>query len=176
MNPGHCQESPYEGIPDYPLNKNMLRTDSPKIVEIPEGLTPEAEEQFKALREENAVLKDQVKQIKKTLRGGPVLNYRQGKPEGTKNNGEVSGLECVASKDYGKPRSLVKVIREFCMECCGGAVNGKKPLKAVRECQTVTCKFHPYRMGTNPYRKLDLSEEERITRAETAKERFRKKE
>jgi len=60
-----------------------MTTNTANKLEIPEGLTPDAENQFKAVMEENAALKDQVKQIKRTLRGGPVLKYHQEKPEET---------------------------------------------------------------------------------------------
>ncbi|RJR47697.1 MAG: hypothetical protein C4576_09175 [Desulfobacteraceae bacterium] len=43
-------------------------------------------------------------------------------------------------------RTPVKVFRVFCLQCMGGCVD------FVRECETVTCPAHPYRMGKNPAR------------------------
>jgi len=90
-----------------------------------------------------------------------------------KNNKKGAGIP---SEDNGTRRSPVKDIRAFCVKCVGDSSNGRKPLKAVRNCQVHFCPLHPYRMGTNPFRKLDLSEEDRKTRARVAQERFRKKE
>jgi len=41
----------------------------------------------------------------------------------------------------------VKSIRKFCIDCQGGSVKG------VRECKSIECELHPYRMGKNPNRK-----------------------
>jgi len=157
-----------------------MTTNTPNKLEIPEGLTPEVENQFKAVMGENAVLKDQVKQIKRTLRGGLTLKYNCGKSGKALSEGETPeffesikmGLECADRGNNGKPRSPVKDIRAFCIQCVGGEAKGRKPFKAVRECKVYECPLHPYRMGTNPYRKLNLSEEERKTRAKAAQERF----
>lgn len=40
-----------------------------------------------------------------------------------------------------------KAIRAKCVECMGGV------LKLVAECTACTCALHPFRMGTNPFRK-----------------------
>jgi hypothetical protein len=40
---------------------------------------------------------------------------------------------------------LLKVIREKCIDCCGGQVG------EVRNCVTKTCALWPYRMATNPF-------------------------
>jgi len=53
----------------------------------------------------------------------------------------------------GKP--LLQIIRANCKECCGG-------LEAeVRRCRMIACQFWPYRMGTNPFRTRDLTDEQR---------------
>jgi len=41
-------------------------------------------------------------------------------------------------------RIPVKVFRAFCLECMGGN------REFIRECETVTCPIHPYRLGKNP--------------------------
>lgn len=50
--------------------------------------------------------------------------------------------------DYriGHNRPSVKVMRLFCLECQGNNMT------FVRECETVDCLIHPYRMGKNPAR------------------------
>lgn len=50
----------------------------------------------------------------------------------------------------------VKAIREFCLDCCGDSVS------AVRECPSVECALHPFRLGKNPYRaKREMTDEQR---------------
>ena len=44
-------------------------------------------------------------------------------------------------------RIKVKLIREFCLDCCGGSKI------AVEECPSTDCVLYPYRFGTNPNRK-----------------------
>ena len=46
----------------------------------------------------------------------------------------------------GKGKVPVKVLRQFCLECQGNNMT------FVRECETVDCLIHPYRMGKNPAR------------------------
>ena len=47
----------------------------------------------------------------------------------------------------GNGRPSVKLIRSYCIDCMGGR------LSYVRECMSMTCPLHPYRMGSNPMRK-----------------------
>jgi hypothetical protein len=55
-------------------------------------------------------------------------------------------------------RPLLAAIRQNCIEwCCGGRAE-------VRRCRIVTCPMWPYRMGTNPFRHHDLTDEQRDTR------------
>lgn len=44
-------------------------------------------------------------------------------------------------------RIPVKVFRAFCLQCMGG------DRELVKECETVNCPVHPYRMGKNPAKK-----------------------
>lgn len=152
------------------LSRNMIASDTAKLAKIPEGLTPEAAEQFRAVMEENAVLKDQVREIRRTLRVGLVINYRHGKPAKNRKSAEVS------TENKWARRSSLKDIRAFCLKCVGGSANGRKPLKAIRQCKVNICPLYPYRMGTNPFQKHDLSEEDRKSRSLAAQERFRNKE
>lgn len=49
----------------------------------------------------------------------------------------------------------VKAIREFCIDCCGGS------RETVKNCPSVKCSLYPFRMGKNPFRKREMSEEQR---------------
>jgi len=42
----------------------------------------------------------------------------------------------------------LKVIRAKCIDCCGGVKS------EVDACTATRCPLHPYRMGTNPNRKV----------------------
>jgi len=65
----------------------------------------------------------------------------------------------------GKVPKPVSEIRRFCIGCVGGSVNGRKPLKQVRECPVVECPLHPFRMGKNPFDKRNLTETQRKAKA-----------
>jgi len=66
----------------------------------------------------------------------------------------------------GKAPKPVSAIREFCIGCVGGSVNGRKPLKMVRECPATSCPLHPFRMGRNPFDKRNLTETQRKAKAD----------
>lgn len=53
------------------------------------------------------------------------------------------------------PDKLTTIIRNHCTDCCAGQ------LSEVRHCTVTNCSLWPYRMGTNPFRKQNLSEEQR---------------
>jgi hypothetical protein len=52
-------------------------------------------------------------------------------------------------------RPLLDAIRQNCIECCMGNQ------AEVRRCRLVACPMWPYRMGTNPFVKRELTEEQR---------------
>jgi hypothetical protein len=57
--------------------------------------------------------------------------------------------------------SVLSAIRAKCLDCCA-----EHP-SLVRECELTHCALHPYRMGTNPFRKKrELSDEQRAALAE----------
>lgn len=60
------------------------------------------------------------------------------------------------------PDKLTSIMREKCIDCCAGH------LSEVRLCTVTDCSLWPYRMGTNPFRKRTLTEDQR----EAAKERL----
>ncbi len=61
-------------------------------------------------------------------------------------------------------KSLTKVIREKCLDCCCGQA------AEVKLCPVEKCALWPYRMGNNPFRK-PISEERREEMRRRAKER-----
>ena len=53
-------------------------------------------------------------------------------------------------------KNPVKAIREFCLDCSGDSS------KNVKECTSVNCPLHPFRLGKNPYRtKREMTEEQK---------------
>jgi hypothetical protein len=52
------------------------------------------------------------------------------------------------------PMSLSRVIRAKCLECCCGSV------AEVRDCIIQSCPLWPYRMGSNPFRKVSEAQRE----------------
>lgn len=74
----------------------------------------------------------------------------------------------VSAEEYEKSgiasAPIMSVIRAKCLDCCSN------DRSEVRKCTAVSCALWPYRMGSNPFRSRELSDEQR---AEIA-ERFRK--
>lgn len=59
------------------------------------------------------------------------------------------------------PRSLIKVIRAKCVECCCGGV------AEVKRCTAISCHLWPLRMGKNVFRPpRELTDEQRAAMAE----------
>jgi len=75
------------------------------------------------------------------------------------------------AKASGLPTKTVAAVRKFCLECVGGG-GRKRASKLVRECPATKCPLHPFRLGKNPYHKLNLTAEQRKRRSDLAKERF----
>lgn len=63
--------------------------------------------------------------------------------------------------------SPLRAIRMKCLDCCCGQIS------EVRNCPCTNCSLHPFRMGNNPYRKREMTEEQkqaardRLTKART---------
>jgi hypothetical protein len=53
------------------------------------------------------------------------------------------------------PESLLKIIRAFYIDHCGGDVS------EVRKCTDTSNPLWPYRMGTNPFAKRNLTDEQK---------------
>lgn len=55
---------------------------------------------------------------------------------------------------------LRKAVRANCIDCSGGN------MAEVRRCRMAWCPLWPYRMGSNPFRKREFSEEQRAAAGE----------
>lgn len=53
---------------------------------------------------------------------------------------------------------ILDVIRAKCLDCCG------EQSDEVRKCTVITCANWPYRMGFNPFRRIEVTEIEREKR------------
>ena len=60
-------------------------------------------------------------------------------------------------------RPLLQAIRSKCKDCCGGYE------AEVRRCADKSCDLWPFRMGTNPFRTRELTEEQRSAASERLK-------
>jgi hypothetical protein len=67
-----------------------------------------------------------------------------------------------------KHKSPVKAAREFCIECMGGR-ESEGYAKRVNECASSECALFEYRFGRNPYHIQNLTNEQRIERADRLK-------
>ena len=65
--------------------------------------------------------------------------------------------------------NIYDVIRNNCKECLNGSIN------LIRSCTQTSCLFWPYRMGSNPFNRQNLTEEERQLRSERAKANLKNK-
>ena len=63
---------------------------------------------------------------------------------------------------------LLKVIRAHCLDCCCGEMG------EVKNCGCSTCNLHPYRFGTDPYkRELSPEQLERLAEMRARREKNR---
>lgn len=60
-------------------------------------------------------------------------------------------------------KNPVKAIREKCLDCCCWQE------REVKYCTVTNCALFPFRMNKNPYRSLDISDDERQKRSERMK-------
>lgn len=56
--------------------------------------------------------------------------------------------------------SLLTIIRNKCLDCCAGQTG------EVRTCPATACDLWPYRMGTNPFAKRELTPEQKKAAAQ----------
>ena len=73
----------------------------------------------------------------------------------------IKGEEFQQAGIYGD--AILAVIRAKCLDCCVYQV------EEVRKCAAVVCPNWPYRMGTNPFYKRELTDEQRAAQAERAR-------
>lgn len=66
---------------------------------------------------------------------------------------KMTEAELVALGHHKRP--LLRVIRANCIECAAGSE------AEVRRCRMVACAMWPYRMGTNPHQRRELTDEQR---------------
>ena len=60
-------------------------------------------------------------------------------------------------------KSPLKAIRAKCLDCCCGQS------AEVKNCGIIRCPLHPFRMGNNPFRKREMTEEQKQAAAERLK-------
>lgn len=59
--------------------------------------------------------------------------------------------------------TMLEVIRAKCLDCCGEQAD------EVRKCVAFACPNWPFRMNANPFRTVNLTDDERARRVERAK-------
>ena len=60
-------------------------------------------------------------------------------------------------------KSPLKAIRQHCLECCCGSAY------EVKNCVIYDCNLYPFRLGNNPFRKREMTEEQKQATAERLK-------
>lgn len=58
--------------------------------------------------------------------------------------------DAIDAKYQARIKNRATAIRAYCVQCQGGYPAG------VRDCVSMTCPFHPFRMGTDPLRGFEL--------------------
>ena len=86
-------------------------------------------------------------------RSDPELLDNPSTEKSGKDPTELSPAELKAAGHF--PDKLPTIIRSYCIACMGGHRN------EVRNCHLTNCELWPYRMGTNPFAKRELTEEQR---------------
>jgi hypothetical protein len=67
---------------------------------------------------------------------------------------ESSGDDALTAKYRAKIRNRATAIRAMCVMCMGGDTAG------VRQCPSITCPLHPFRMGKDPLRGYEMPKAE----------------
>ena len=82
-------------------------------------------------------------------------------------------IDCIKTEeDYNKEvsenRNVLRAIKLKCLDCSTYNIN------EIKECPVKNCPLYPFRLGKNPFRKRELSEEERNKLSERMKNIKRK--
>lgn len=77
-------------------------------------------------------------------------------------------IDCIKTEeDYNKEvsenRNVLRAIKLKCLDCSTYNIN------EIKECPVKNCPLYPFRLGKNPFRKRELSEEERNKLSERMK-------
>lgn len=93
-------------------------------------------------------------------RPGASEHYQSGlDPDGNGRDPRTMSQTELRALGHGTP--LLSAIKTNCLECQGG---GPEAAGEVRRCTLVWCPFWPYRMATNPFRTVKLTDAEREKR------------
>ena len=77
-------------------------------------------------------------------------------------------IDCIKTEeDYNREvsenRNVLRAIKLKCLDCSTYNIN------EIKECPVKNCPLYPFRLGKNPFRKRELSEEERNKLSERMK-------
>ena len=72
------------------------------------------------------------------------------------------------NKEVSENRNVLRAIKLKCLDCSTYNIN------EIKECPVKNCPLYPFRLGKNPFRKRELSEEERNKLSERMKNIKRK--
>lgn len=67
------------------------------------------------------------------------------------------------NKEVSENRNVLRAIKLKCLDCSTYNIN------EIKECPVKNCPLYPFRLGKNPFRKRELSEEERTKLSERMK-------
>lgn len=68
-----------------------------------------------------------------------------------------------------KPMSLMKAVRAKCLDCCGGNKS------VIPVCGISNCPLYPFRLGKNPNRTRNMTDEQRQAASERMKKAWEKR-
>ena len=77
-------------------------------------------------------------------------------------------IDCIKTeedynKEVGENTNVLRAIKLKCLDCSTYNIN------EIKECPVKNCPLYPFRLGKNPFRKRELSEEERNKLSERMK-------
>lgn len=67
------------------------------------------------------------------------------------------------NREVSENRNVLRAIKLKCLDCSTYNIN------EIKECPVKNCPLYPFRLGKNPFRKRELSEEERNKLSERMK-------